>query len=183
MYTGEVCPKRQKTFKWYSVIFNWVRIQRRTSPFWILSWQPPLWWDEMNSCFPFVSRCFVWINLHEQKQFDSGYEPVHRENEIWKCEILLLQTWTLVISSVMATQTPSIWYNFGMPVQFTSYIEFMLLGGGFCTTEVVSKESWKLILSFLFWVTLLITVNGERYGHACMVAIFELAWCGNSAAV
>lgn len=54
---------------------------------------------------------------------------------------------------------------------------------GFCTTEVVSKESWKLILSFLFWVTLLITVNGERYGHACMVAIFELAWCGNSAAV
>ena len=119
-------PKRQKTFKWYSVVFKWVKIQRRTPPFWILSWQPPLWWDKMNSCFPFVPRCFVWINLREQKQFDSGYEPVNTENETWKCEISLLQTWTLVISLVMATQTPYIWYNFGMSVQFTSYIEFML---------------------------------------------------------
>lgn len=183
IYTGEVCSKRQKTFKWYSIVFKWVKIKRWTPPFWILCRQPPLWWDEINSCFPFVSWYFVWINLREQKQFDSGYEPVYTENEIWKCEISLLQTWTLVISLVMATQTPSIRYNFGMPIQFTSYIEFMLLGGGFCTTEVVSKESWKLFLSCLFWVTLLITVNRERYGLACMFAIFELAWCGNSAAV
>ena len=183
MYTGEVCSKRQKTFKWYSIVFKWVKIQRRTSPFSILFRQPPLWWAEINSCFPFVSWCFVWINLREQKQFDSGYEPVYTENEMWKCDISLLQTWNLVISLVMATQAPSIWYNFGMSIQFTSYNEFMLLAGGFCTADVVWEESWKLILSCLFWVTLPIIVNGERYGLACMVAIFELAWCRNSAVI